>query len=751
MLLDALLTWALVAISLANTILLLWLGVTLILNADRRSWGVGITAAGFLLGSLFFISHAALLLSDSLTFTRSTTLWLAVGIVPVVILPLVWYVVTLWYAGYWTKPPGPLRSRHRLWLGLAAAAAAVGLCGAALLGMPYVPLIREAMPLVAPLRAIVKAPLAGSGIPWVALAYPLYALLCIALSLDALRRPGSTERLLGDLARRRAHPWLAAASILLLLVSLLVAAVLVWTATETRMGRYFIFTGESLAVIGAFDLVISLLIAAVAVLLGQGITSYELFTGKSLPRQTLARQWKRAIGLAIGYGVLMGGALAGGLEPEYAVLMTAVLMTVFFALLSWRYYVEWENNARQLRPFVTSAHWYERLVAAPEQDAPVDEPFAALCEQVLNASLAYLIPTGAAAPFVAPHAYPAGRTPPVVGPDLALPAPHEAPLAWIDPAAFDGACWAVPLRRERGLIGVLLLGPRRDGGLYTREEIEIAQAAGERLIDSAAGVELSRRLMRLQRQRMAATQHLDQRTRRVLHDEVLPLIHTAILHLAAGAGGEAALRQLTDAHQQLSNLLRDLPAAAPPHVARLGLLPALRAMVDGEFGPSFDAVEWRWPPAVEQETARLSPLATETVYYAAREIVRNAAKYARPAGETAPLRLLVAAAVEDGRLALTIEDNGRGAARPASHGHGLELHSTLMAIAGGSLSIETIPHHMTRVCLLMPVPADRGGGSAAVDEIGESWQTVTSSASAQRNRAFERSPVPEQPGGDDPA
>jgi signal transduction histidine kinase len=122
-------------------------------------------------------------------------------------------------------------------------------------------------------------------------------------------------------------------------------------------------------------------------------------------------------------------------------------------------------------------------------------------------------------------------------------------------------------------------------------------------------------------------------------------------------------------------------------------------------------------------------LATETLYYAAREIVRNAAKYARPAGETAPLRLLVAAAVEDGRLALAIEDNGRGAARTAGQGHGLELHSTLMAIAGGSLSIEASPGQMTRVCLLMPVPADRGD-SATVDEIGESWQTVTSSASA---------------------
>ena len=58
----------------------------------------------------------------------------------------------------------------------------------------------------------------------------------------------------------------------------------------------------------------------------------------------------------------MGGALAWGLEPVYAVLTTTLLMTVFFALLSWRYYVEWEHSAQQLRPFVTSEHWYESLI-----------------------------------------------------------------------------------------------------------------------------------------------------------------------------------------------------------------------------------------------------------------------------------------------------------------------------------------------------------------------------------------------------
>ena len=83
------------------------------------------------------------------------------------------------------------------------------------------------------------------------------------------------------------------------------------------------------------------------------------------------------------------------------------------------------------------------------------------------------------------------------------------------------------------MTGVLLLGPKRDNGLYTQEEIEIARASGERLIDTQAGAEIARRLVALQRQRLAENQLLDRQTRRALHDEVLPQLHTALLTLSS--------------------------------------------------------------------------------------------------------------------------------------------------------------------------------------------------------------------------
>src|SRR5207302_6567106 len=105
----------------------------------------------------------------------------------------------------------------------------------------------------------------------------------------------------------------------------------------------------------------------------------------------------------------------------------------------------------------------------------------------------------------------------------------------VDPARYGGALWAVPLWSERGLIGVLLLGEKLDHSLFSQEEIEIAQASGERMIDTQASAEMARRLMALQRRRLSESQVLDRQARRVLHDDVLPRLHTAMLTLSQGS------------------------------------------------------------------------------------------------------------------------------------------------------------------------------------------------------------------------
>ena len=275
-------------------------------------------------------------------------------------------------------------------------------------------------------------------------------------------------------------------------------------------------------------------------------------------------------------------------------------------------------------------------------------------------------------------------------------------IAPVEPGTYAGAEWAVPLWSERGLIGVLLLGPKTDGGLYTQEEIEIARASGERLIDARAGAEIARRLLAVQRERLAEGQVLDRRTRRVLHDDVLPELQTALLSLNGIDAAAPAVQQLSETHRQIAQLLHDLPAASAD-LARQGLLPALRELVGTEWPGVFDSVAWQTDPDAERAAQSLSALSADVLFHAAREAIRNAARHARGGVPARPLHLRIALTLP-GLLCVSIEDDGVGmaAATGTSAGHGLALHSTLLAIVGGDLCVESTTDRCTRVTLRVP-------------------------------------------------
>jgi signal transduction histidine kinase len=697
--------------SLFNTVLLLWMGLTVLLNAERRTWGVWLAGGGMLMSGAFFISHSAILGHGLYYVSRGMDFWWHVGWVPVIASPFAWYVVMLWYAGFWNEGHSPLRRRQRPWF-ILAVLLAIGFLGLFIFANPL-----PSYSQVAQLN-LSATPSVG-GVPLLILVYPLYILLCISLSLDALRHPGPSGRVMGDLARRRARPWLVATSVVLLVVSLLVTWVMLWAVLNARQRALYGVYADMAPTVTWFDLTISSLIAVANVLLGRAVVSYEVFTGKTLPRHGFFRHWRSAVILAAGYGVVVGWCLVLQLRPIYSLLLTTILMTFFYALFSWRSFAERERYIDHLRPFVASQRLYEHLLtpsAPPEVDAAT--PFRALCEDVLGARLAYLAALGPLAPLVGPAlSYPGGALASLRS-LRSLPAPGELAAQFnspqtmclpLDPASYGGASWAVPLWSERGLIGVLLLGEKRDGGLYTQEEIEIARASGERLIDTRASAEMARRLMALQRQRLAESQVLDRQARRVLHDEVLPYLHTAMLTL--GGGPADAVTLLANVHRQLSDLLREMPATAAPEVARLGLVEALRKAVDGELGSAFDEVSWHVEPGAEREARAIPLLAAEVLFYAAREVIRNAARYGRGEDAARPLHLRVEVAWRDG-LEILIEDDGvgleittganGGSVRQGS-GQGLALHSTMMAVVGGALAVESVPGAYTRVSLTLPL------------------------------------------------
>ena len=186
-------------------------------------------------------------------------------------------------------------------------------------------------------------------------------MLCIGLGLHALYRPGNPDRFMGELASRRARPWLTATSLVTLGLSLVVGIGV---------------TGVPLVTPPVLlDLLGAGLLGAHVVLLGQAIVSYEVFTGKTLPRRGLARYWRNALILAAGFGGLLAVSLGLPLDQSYRLQLALVIVAVFYALLCWRSFMERERSLDQLRPFVASERLIDHLTLPPSAVAARPRPY----------------------------------------------------------------------------------------------------------------------------------------------------------------------------------------------------------------------------------------------------------------------------------------------------------------------------------------------------------------------------------------
>jgi hypothetical protein len=85
---DAALDGAILAISLFNTMLLVWLGLTVLLNAERHTPGIWLAGTGLLTGGAFFLSHSVLVGQDLNFFSPSLNFWWHAGWLPVTFSPL---------------------------------------------------------------------------------------------------------------------------------------------------------------------------------------------------------------------------------------------------------------------------------------------------------------------------------------------------------------------------------------------------------------------------------------------------------------------------------------------------------------------------------------------------------------------------------------------------------------------------------------------------------------------------------------
>ncbi len=86
---------AILALSVFSTILLFWLGFTLLLTAARRNLGIWMAALGLFAGGVFFLDHTALVVLDLTNTQAHLGAWWHVGWVALIIAPFAWYGAVL--------------------------------------------------------------------------------------------------------------------------------------------------------------------------------------------------------------------------------------------------------------------------------------------------------------------------------------------------------------------------------------------------------------------------------------------------------------------------------------------------------------------------------------------------------------------------------------------------------------------------------------------------------------------------------
>jgi signal transduction histidine kinase len=196
---------------------------------------------------------------------------------------------------------------------------------------------------------------------------------------------------------------------------------------------------------------------------------------------------------------------------------------------------------------------------------------------------------------------------------------------------------------------------------------------------------------------VAAADESRRRIERDLHDGaqqrlvhaviVLKLALRAVSNGSPDAGGlvAEALRHAEQANSELRELAHGILPAA---LTRGGLRAGVDALVSRASLPvSIDVSDERLPPAVEA-----------TAYFIISEALTNAAKHARAGGAG------VVARVERGELRVEVRDDGVGGAR-GGESTGLGGLRDRVAALDGKLVLESPPGGGTRVCALLPVPA----------------------------------------------
>ncbi len=254
-----------------------------------------------------------------------------------------------------------------------------------------------------------------------------------------------------------------------------------------------------------------------------------------------------------------------------------------------------------------------------------------------------------------------------------------------------------PITVEGRLWGAMAAFSKADKPLPSGIELRLADftdLVGTAIANTQARVDLTASRARV----VAATDDIRRRIERDLHDGTQQRLVSLALDVrttqASVPDMQSQLRiELADIADGLVAALDDLR-----EISR-GIHPALLA--GGGLGPALKALARRSPLPVELDIdldGRLPDHVEVAAYYVAAEALTNAAKHARPTA------IWVAADVVDGRLRLTVRDDGIGGADPAN-GSGLTGLRDRVEALGGTITVHSPPGEGTTLQVWLPLSA----------------------------------------------
>jgi len=253
--------------------------------------------------------------------------------------------------------------------------------------------------------------------------------------------------------------------------------------------------------------------AALILLAGRAVVRQGVLVERRLPQRGFLSHWRVTVLVAFLLAVVVSGMAA--LDPEALpdCILLVTLATTMYALFTRQSYSEHDRLLGQLRPFIASlaSRHTSWLTPEPEEvEESVAALFTSLCRDVLGASRGRLSLT--AGRLHRTFTYVADDSPRASSPALQRE-------------------WMLPVMDERGVVARLVLGPRSDGAGYTSADLEVARACGQRILDAVGEFAATQAIVSLARRRGLETELSAALPRRVLHDDVLPRLHLAMLRV----------------------------------------------------------------------------------------------------------------------------------------------------------------------------------------------------------------------------